>query len=117
MSLMFRHSLYVYRVPAVCTLLSWVTLQTQQSGDRVRRSGSLYSKGDMRESDSAIPGTVARQAPLSMGVSRQEYWSELPFPLPGVLPDPGMEPVSLALAGGFFTTEPPAKPRGDIPKQ
>ena len=66
----------------------------------------------MHVSDSVIPGTVARQAPLSMGFSRQEYWSELPFPLPGVLPDPGMEPVSLALAGGFFTTEPPAKPRG-----
>ena len=44
--------------------------------------------------------------------SRQEYWSGLPFPLPGDLPDPGIEPASLvspALAGGFFTTEPPRK--------
>ena len=51
--------------------------------------------------------TVACQAPLSMGFSRQEYWSGLPFPSPGDLPDPGIEPTSLAspaLAGRFFTT-------------
>ena len=51
--------------------------------------------------------TVAHQTPLSVGFSRQEYWSGLPCPPPGDLPDPGMEPVSLmspALAGGFFTT-------------
>ena len=51
--------------------------------------------------------TVARQAPLSMGFSRQEYWSGLPFPTPGDLPDPGIKPASLrspALAGRFFTT-------------
>ena len=50
---------------------------------------------------------VDHQAPLSMGFSRQEYWSGLPCPLPGDLSDPGIEPVSLtspALAGGFFTT-------------
>ena len=55
----------------------------------------------------ATPWTVARQAPLSMGFSRQEYWSGLPCPPPGDLPDPGIEPaspVSPALAGGFFTT-------------
>ena len=50
------------------------------------------------------PGTVAHQAPLSKGFSRQEYWSGLPFPSPGNLPDPGVEFVSPALAGGFFTT-------------
>ena len=57
--------------------------------------------------------TVACQAALSMGFSRQEYWSRLPFPTPGDLPDPGIEPTSLvssALAGGFFTTVPPGKP-------
>ena len=56
--------------------------------------------------------TVAHQAPLSMGFSKQEYWSGLPFPSPGDLPDPGMEPTSLmspALAGGFFTTTAPWK--------
>ena len=58
----------------------------------------------------AIPWTVASQAPLSMGFPRQEYWNGLPFPSPGDLPDPGIEPVSPALAGGFFTTKPPGKP-------
>ena len=53
---------------------------------------------------------IARQAPLSMGFSRQEYWSGLSCPPPGNLPDPGIEPVSPALAGGFFITEPPGKP-------
>ena len=50
--------------------------------------------------------TVDHQAPLSMGFSRQEYWSELPWPSPGDVSDPGVEPMSLtspALAGGFFT--------------
>ena len=54
--------------------------------------------------------TVARQAPLSMGFSRQEYWCELPFAPPGDLPDPGIKPTSPELAGGFFTTEPRGKP-------
>ena len=58
----------------------------------------------------ATPQTVAHQAPLSMGFSTQEYWSRLQLPAPGDLPDPGIEPTSLALAGGFFTTEPPEKP-------
>ena len=51
--------------------------------------------------------TVAHKAPLSMGFSRQEYWSELPGPPPGYLPDQGIEPASPespALAGEFFTT-------------
>ena len=56
------------------------------------------------------PGTVAHQAPLSLGLSRQEYWSEFPFPPPGDLPDPGIEPASPALAGGVFTRELPGKP-------
>ena len=58
-------------------------------------------------SDSLSPWTVACQAPLSMEFSRQEYWSGLPRPPPGDLPDPGMEPTSLmspVLAGRFFTT-------------
>ena len=56
---------------------------------------------------SATPWTVAHQAPLSMGFSRQEYWSSLPFPPPGNLPDPGIKlisPKSLTLVGRFFTT-------------
>ena len=56
------------------------------------------------------PWTVAHQAPLSMGFPRQEYWSGLPFPLLGDLPEPGIEPTSPVWAGGFFTTEQPGKP-------
>ena len=62
--------------------------------------------------DSVALWTVALQAPLSMGFPRQEYWSGLPFPAPGDLPNPGIEPVSLvspALAGRFFITELPGK--------
>ena len=64
-------------------------------------------------SNSAILWTVACQAPLSLGYPRQEHWTGLPFPSPGNLPDPGIEPVSSVLAGSFvslfacFTTEPP----------
>ena len=64
-----------------------------QSLNRVQLFGTLW--------------TVAYQVPLSMGFSRQEYWSGLPYPPPGGLPDPGIKPVSStspALAGGFFTT-------------
>ena len=60
-------------------------------------------------SDSVTLWTLARQAPLSMEFSRQEDWSGLPFPSPGDLPDPGIEPMSPALAGEFFTTVPPRK--------
>ena len=54
--------------------------------------------------------TVIHQAPLSLGFSMQKYLSELPFPPPRDLPNPRIEPGSPALAGGFFTTEPPGKP-------
>ena len=57
----------------------------------------------------ATPWTVAREALLSMGFPRQESWSGLLFPSLGHLPDPGIRPASPALAGGFFTTEPPGK--------
>ena len=53
-----------------------------------------------------IPWTVAHQAPLPMGFSRQEYWSGLPFPSPGDLPDPGIEPRSPALQADALTSEP-----------
>ena len=71
------------------------------------------------------PTTAAGQAPLAMGFSRQEYWSGLPFPSLGNLPNPGIEPASPALAGGFFTTSTiwealsrvslPLKPLGEDP--
>ena len=61
----------------------------------------------------AIPWTVAPQAPLYVGFSRQDYWNGLPFPSQGNLPDPGMEPVSLkspASASSSLPLEPPGKP-------
>ena len=65
-------------------------------------------------SDSATLWTVARQVPLFMGVSRQEYWSRLPFASTGHLSNPGIEPMSPAapaLAGRFLTSGLPGKPR------
>ena len=55
------------------------------------------------------PRTVAHQAPPSMGFSRQEYWSGLPFPFPGNLPDPGIEPRSPTLQADALPSEPPGK--------
>ena len=55
--------------------------------------------------------TAVCKALQSTRFSRQEYWSGLPFPPPQNLPDPGIEPVTPALAGGFFTTDPPGKPQ------
>ena len=57
----------------------------------------------------ATPWAVAYQAPLSMGFSRQEYWSGLPFPSPGDLPHPGIEPKSPALQTDAVPSEPPGK--------
>ena len=68
-------------------------------------------------SNYATPGTVAHQAPLFMELSRQEYWSGLPFPPPRDLPHSGTEPASPnspVLASGFFTDEPPGKPRSPL---
>ena len=58
----------------------------------------------------ATPWTVTCQAPRSMGFPRQKYWSALPFPTPGDLPNVGIEPVSSDLAGRLFTILPPGKP-------
>ena len=59
------------------------------------------------------PWTVARQVPLSMGFSRQEHWSGLPFPSPGDLPDPGVEPRSPALQADSLPSELSGKPQLD----
>ena len=58
----------------------------------------------------ATPWTVAYQASLSMGFSRQEYWSGLPFPSPGDLPNPGTKPGTPTLEADALTSEPPEKP-------
>ena len=62
----------------------------------------------------ATPWTVTYQAPQSMEFSRQEYWSGLPFPSPGDLPNPGIEPGSPALQAEALPSEPPGKPRYSI---
>ena len=69
--------------------------------------------------NSETPWTVAYQASLSMGLSRQEYWNGLLCPPPGDLPDLGIEPTSLsfmlpALADGFFALAPPGKPQESV---
>ena len=61
-------------------------------------------------SDSVTPWTVAHQAPLSTEFSRQEYWSVLPFPSPGHLPDPGIEPGSPALQADSLPSVLPKNP-------
>ena len=55
------------------------------------------------------PWTTAEQSPLSMGFSRQEYWSGLPFPSPGDLPEPGIEPRSLTLQADTLPSKPPGR--------
>jgi len=60
------------------------------------------------------PGTVPHQAPLSMELSRQEYWSGLPFPSPGNLPNLGIEPGSPELQADSLPSKPPWKPQGSI---
>ena len=64
----------------------------------------------------ATPWTVACQAPLSMGFSRQEYWSGLPFPSPRNLTDPGIKPRSPAMQAEALTSEPPGNPKYNIVK-
>ena len=59
----------------------------------------------------AVLWTIACQAPLSMGFSRQKYWSGLPFPPPEDLPNPGIEPRSPALQADSLPAEPPQKPK------
>ena len=63
-------------------------------------------------SNSVTSWTVARQAPLTMEFPGQEYWSELPFPSPGDLPNPGMEPGSPALQADSLAPEPPGNQGG-----
>ena len=111
-------------IEGLCTL-SVVSSRTLQASQRNDCMACLGGQGD---SHSCVcmyaqrlsivrlfvtPWTVARKVPLSIEFSRQEYWSMLPFPTPGHLPDPGIESVSLvshALAGRVFTTPLPGKP-------
>ena len=69
------------------------------------KTGAVVVQSLSRVQLCATPRTVAHQVPLPMGVSRQEYWSGLPFPPPGDLPDPGIEPVSPALTLTHWTED------------
>ena len=69
--------------------------------------GGLFAKSCLTL---VTPWTVACQAPLSTGFSRQEYWTGLPFASPGHLPDPGFKPRSAALQVDALLSEPPGKP-------
>ena len=77
-----------------------------KSGVRIQKKDSAKSCPTL-----AIPWTVAYQVPMSMGFSREEYWSRLPFPFPGELPDPGIEPGSPALQADSLPTKLWGKPR------
>ena len=121
-SLLRQHATFLIRVtsglPSVAVLLSADT-------SCILSSMAVYERGASSLTSVCLLGhfsciwlcgtlwTVARQAALSMGFSRQEYWSGLPYPPAGDLPDSGAEPASLvspALAGGFFTTSPSGEP-------
>ena len=100
-------------------ILAWEITWTEEP-DRLQPIGSQRVKHDWSDWSEVklfshirlfeTPWTVAHQAPLSMGFSRQEYWGGLPFPSPGDLPDPGIEPRSPALKADALTSEPPGKP-------
>ena len=93
-------------------LLELVQTHVHQVGDAIQPSHTLStpSPPDFNLSHHH-PWTVAHQASLSMGFSRQEYWSGLPFPSPGNLPNPGIKPRSPTLQADALTSEPPGKPR------
>ena len=80
-----------------------------RGGKRLGRESFLIVHACRVVSDSATLWTAACQAPLSVGFPRQEHWSGLLFSALGDLLDPGIKPVSPALAGRFLTTEPPGK--------
>ena len=94
------------------TMINWLLFfWLPDTGDV---SQPLYSQAKKRQLLSrvqlfAIPWTIARQAPLSMEFSRQEYWSGLSFPSPGDLPDPRIEPRSPALQAASLQSDPPGK--------
>ena len=74
------------------------------------QSGNFDNTMKVKALAAQLCPTVAHQFPLSVGFSRQECWSGLPFPSPGDLPDPGIEPGSPALEADALTSEPPGTP-------
>ena len=86
----------------------------KRNQDSIRQHGNVCSLSSCLVTKSCLT-LCNHQAPLSMGFFRQEYWSGLPFPSPGDLPNPGIESTSPALADGVFTTEPPGELRVLLP--
>ena len=93
----------------LCPIWRWTHCNRASRGLGKRRGAFLCACLLSRVRPSATPWTAARQSPLSVGFPRQEYCGGLLFLSPEDLPELGIEPASLALAGGFFTTEPPGK--------
>ena len=101
---MWKTQLLIFTAAGLCLGYSLPLPMREQYRIRV---AVVYSLGHVQLF--TTPWTVARQAPLSIGFLRQEYWSGLPFPSSRDLPDPGLQPTFPALVGRFFTTEPPGK--------
>ena len=95
---------------AACRGAAPLAADSQKSSSEVACSGAEEVKLLSPVRLFVTPWTVAYQASLSMGFSRQEYWSGLPWPSPGDLPDPGIEPESPALQADALPSEPPGKP-------
>ena len=104
-----KHLLYQFRMRIKTKFKNYNVIKPNQGTNRQPWDLLLFSCQVMSDSFATL-WTVAHQAPLPMGFSRQEYWSGLPFPSPGDLPDPGIETMSPTLSGRFFTAEPPGKP-------
>ena len=103
----FQHEKRVYSY----TTVIWYEIQGKTAETVIKKmpppnNAQLFSRVWFFET----PGTAACQAPLSMRFSWQEYWSGLPFPRPGDLSNPRIEPASSTLQVGFFTAKPPGKP-------
>ena len=92
--------MYSYSVTCIYILIFFLRLFPYGSGGLVNKSCLTL----------VIPWTIAHQAPLSMGIPRQEYWRGLPFPYPGDLTDPGVETRSPALQADSLLMEPARKP-------
>ena len=84
-----------------------VSKETTKENSCIKHGGGLVAKSCPTL---VTPCTVARQAPVSVGLSRSEYWSGLQFPSPGDLPNPGIKPRSPALQADSLLSEPPEKP-------
>ena len=106
----FRIIMYKTNIMGATTIIQNLSLGTLKQGEINFNNTCVHSLSLSCVQLFVTPWTVAHQALLSMEFSRKAYWYEFPFPTPGNLPYPGIELVSPALAGAFFTIAPPEKP-------